>query len=369
MLAKTVPRKKKQPTMKHKIKKLLQRVPGNKPKPEESLQEAISSIPRITNETVAEHREEVLSSARKYIYPLQHSVRRIVAISTAIFAALLVGFFVYCLLALYRFGSTSIFVYRVTQVLPFPVAKSCGQYVSYENYLFELRHYIHYYQTQQKVDFNSTSGRQQLAAFRKVALQSVINDACVKKLASQHHVGVSSGEINNEITLLRSQNRLGSSNSVFEDVLKEFWGWSLDDFKRELKNQILAQKVVSALDTSTHRRAQNVLSQMQNGGDFAVLAQQYSEDAGTKASGGDYGVAIDRTNRDLSPQVVDELFKLQANQTSGIVETPLGLEILKVRERDANSVRASHIYFAFKPISTYTAQLEKQNKPKTYITP
>ncbi|HSW99832.1 MAG TPA: hypothetical protein VLH38_02230, partial [Patescibacteria group bacterium] len=115
--------------MKHKIKRLLKRVPGHKPEPEESLQEAIHNIPRITNETVAEHREEVLSSARKYIYPLQHSLRRIVAISTSIFAVLLLGFFVYCLLALYRFDSTSTFIYRVSQVLPFPVAHSCGQYV------------------------------------------------------------------------------------------------------------------------------------------------------------------------------------------------------------------------------------------------
>jgi len=353
--------------MKHKIKKLLKRVPGRKPEPEESLQEAIHNIPRITNETVAEHREEVLSSARKYIYPLQHSLQRIVAISTSIFAVLLFGFFVYCLLALYRFNSTSTFIYRVSQVLPFPVAHSCGQYVSYENYLFELRHYIHYYQTQQKVDFSSTSGRQQLAAFRKVALQTVLDSACVKKLATQHHIAVTDQELNMEITLLRSQNRLGSSNAVFQDVLKEFWGWSIDDFKRELKLQVLAQQVVSALDTQTHVRAQNVLSQLHNGGDFASLAQQYSEDASTKASGGDYGTAISRTYRDLPPQVVDALFNLQPGQTSGIVETPLGLEILKVHEHDGNTLRASHIYFAFKPSSTYIGPLKEKQPPNIYI--
>ncbi len=353
--------------MKHKIKRLLKRVPGHKPEPEESLQEAIHNIPRITNETVAEHREEVLSSARKYIYPLQHSLRRIVAISTSIFAVLLLGFFVYCLLALYRFDSTSTFIYRVSQVLPFPVAHSCGQYVSYENYLFELRHYIHYYQTQQKVDFSSASGRQQLAAFRKVALQTVVDGACVKKLAAQHHVTVNDQELNAEITLLRSQNRLGSSNTVFQDVLKEFWGWSLDDFKRELKTQMLAQKVVSALDTQTHSRAQNVLNQIHNSGDFAALAQQFSEDPSTKAGGGDYGIAISRTYRDLPPQVVDGLFKLQPGQTSGIIETPLGLEILKVRERDGSTIRASHIYFAFKPISKYIDPLKSQQNPKIYI--
>ena len=356
--------------MKHKIKKLFRRIPGRKRELETSLQEAIQSIPRITNETVAEHREEVLSSARKYIYPLQHSVRRIVAVSAGIFAVLLFGFFVYCILALYRFDTASTFSYRVTQVIPFPVAKACGQFVSYENYLFELRHYIHYYQTQQKVDFNSESGRQQLAAFRKVALQGVINDACVKKLAAQHRVSMSAQEVNAEISLLRNQNRLGSNNAVFEDVLKEFWGWSLDDFRRELKSQMLSQKVVSALDVSTHNRAQNVLTLVRNGGDFAEISKQYSEDLGTKTNGGDYGIAIGRTNRDLSPQVVDELFKLQAGQTSGIVETPLGLEILKTRERDGDtSIRASHIYFAFQPISSYIDPLEKEHKPQRFITP
>src|SRR5690349_4509541 len=146
-----------------------------------------SGVPRITNETVAEHREEVLSSARKYIYPLQHSMHRIVLISTSIFIVLVVGFFVYCVLSLYKFNSTSTFVYRVTQVIPFPVAKAGSHWVSYENYLFELRHYIHYYQTQQKIDFTSTSGKQQLDDFRKKALQIVVNEAYVKQLAEQNH--------------------------------------------------------------------------------------------------------------------------------------------------------------------------------------
>ena len=354
--------------MKRKIKQYLARRTRRR-EPEKSLEEAIHDIPRITNETVAEHREEVLSSARKYIYPLQHSMHRIVVVSAAIFIALGIAFFVYCVLSLYRFNSTSTFVYRVTQVLPFPVAKAGPNFVSYENYLFELRHYVHYYQNQQKVDFTSTSGQQQLAAFRKVALESVINDSYVKDLAEKHKITVTNQELNNEIELLRSQNRLGSSDAVFQDVLKEFWGWSLNDFKRELKSQILAQKVVSVLDTGTHSRAQNVLNQLNNGGDFAALAKQFSEDPGTKDSGGDYGAAIDKTNRDLSPKTVDALLKLEPGQTSGIIETPLGLEILKVREKNGNSVRASHVYFAFKNINTYLDPIKEQKKPHNFIRP
>ncbi len=353
--------------MKYKVKKLLSKRSTRRKKPEQSLEEAIHNIPRITNETVAEHREEVLSSARKYIYPLQHSLRRIVLISTGIFIILALTFFVYCTLALYRFNATSTFIYRVTQVIPFPVAKAGSLYVSYEDYLFELRHYMHYYQTQQKVDFNSDSGRKQLAAFRKTALQTVINNAYTKQLAARQHVSVGNAEINNEIALLRNQNRLGSSNAVFEDVLKEFWGWSIDDFKHELRNQLLAQKAVSGLDTGTHQRAQAVLGRLRSGSDFATIAKQYSEDPATKASGGDYGMVIDRTNRDLSPQVVDVLFKLQIGQASDVVETPLGLEILKVNEHNGDTVRASHIYFAFKPISTYIDPLKVQHKPHYFI--
>jgi hypothetical protein len=357
--------------MKHKLKRLLAKRPLRRKadEPEKSLEEAIHNLPRITNETIAEHREEVLSSARKYIYPLQHSLHRIVTISTTIFAVLVVAFFVYCVFSLYKFNSTSTFMYRVTQVVPFPIAKAGSHWVSYENYLFELRHYIHYYQTQQKVDFNNDSGKQQLNAFRKVALESVINEAYVKQLAEDHKVTVNDKELNDEITLLRSQNRLGGSDQVFEDVLREFWGWSMDDFKRELKTQMLAQKVVSIMDTETHARAQNVLTQLQNGSDFVAVAKQYSDDVSTKGNGGDYGFAIDKTNRDLPPQVIDALFKLNAGQISGMIETPFGIEIVKVREVEGNTVRASHILLQFKPTSTYIDPLKNKEKAKQFIHP
>lgn len=355
--------------MKHKIKAIWAKRPGRKPAPEESLQEAISNLPRITNETVAEHREEVLSSARKFIYPLQHSLRRVVSISAIIFVTLTVAFFAYCLVALYKLHNTSTFMYRITQVIPFPVAKAGPHFVSYESYLFELRHYMHYYQTQQKVDFNDERGKQQLDAFRKVALDLVVNEAYIKQLAKERKISVSEQELKDEINLLRSQNRLGSNDEVFEDVLREFWGWSINDFKRELRSQMLAQKVVSAMDTDTHVRAQNVIDQLNRGADFGELAKQLSEDAGTKGNGGDYGFSIDKNNRDLPPQVIGELFKLQAGQVSGIIETPIGLELLKVREVEGNTVRASHILLQFKPISTYVDPLKAKQKPRQFITP
>src|SRR4051812_4849609 len=108
---------------------------------EERAHEAFANVPRITNETVAEHREDVLAGARKYIYPLKHSRRRAVVISSTIFIAALVVFLTYTTISLYKLQSTSGFMYGVTKVVPYPVAKAGNSWVSYNSYLFELRHY------------------------------------------------------------------------------------------------------------------------------------------------------------------------------------------------------------------------------------
>jgi parvulin-like peptidyl-prolyl isomerase len=354
--------------MKEKVKKILDKRPRLRRKEfEKSLEQAIQGIPRITNETVAEHREEVLSSARKYIYPLQHSAHRVVIISIALIIAVIVGFFTYCLLALYNFQSSSTFIYRVTQVIPFPVAKSGSRFVAYENYLFELRHYIHYYQTQQRVDFDSESGKQQLAEFRKRAMERVVDYAYVKQLADQHDISVTNQELEDAIRLVREQNRLGSNDQVFEDVLKEFWGWSVNDFKRELRQQMLAQKVVSTLDTETHEQAKQVYERLQRGEDFAALAKEFSDDVTTRDNSGDYGLTISQSDRDLPAQVIDALFSLKVGETSQIINTGAGLEIIRLKELDGNKVRAAHIAFAFKHINTYIDPLKDKEKPRQFI--
>jgi parvulin-like peptidyl-prolyl isomerase len=333
---------------------------------EEVTAEALSNLPRITNETVAEHREEVLSSARKYIYPLQHSKNRIIKISTTLFGVAVIVFFVYCGLALYKLQSTSTFLYEVTRVLPFPVAKAGSDYVAYENYLFELRHLIHYYEVQQKEDLDGKD-KAHLEALRRESLQKVIDDAYVKQLAKKNNISVSNREVNDQITLVKSQNRLGTNDQMLADVLKEFWGWSVSDFRRELKSQLLAQKVASHLDVATHARASNALAALQQGKDFAALAAEASDDQATKANGGQYGAPIAKSNRDVPPQVVDALFKLQPGQTSEVINTGYTLEIVKVISVEGDKVQGAHVSFNLTPIEKYIEPLKKENKERKFI--
>lgn len=324
-------------------------------------------VPRITTETIAAHREQVIGSARKYIYPLQHSKHRIIFITTGLIIATLIGFFAYCTLALYRFQSVSGFMYRVTQVIPFPIARTGGSFVSYESYLFEVRHYTHYYESQLKLDFDSPEGQQQLAAFKKQALGKVINDAYVKKLAAKHNVKVTDQQINDQITILRNQNRLGGSDKVFEDVLKDYWGWSVNDFKRSLHDQILAQNVVAKLDTATRERAEQALAELKSGADFAAVAKKYSDDPSSKANGGDIGI-VERTKRDLTAQTVDTLYSLKPGQFSEILNIGYSLEIVKnIELNPEGKVHAAHILFNYKDISSYINELKDKQKTTSFI--
>lgn len=324
-------------------------------------------VPRITNDTVAAHREEVLNSARKYVYPLQHSKDKIVMITTTVVIVAFIAFFSYCMLALYRLETNSTFIYRVTQVLPFPIARAGKNFIAYENYLFELRHYTHYYTNQQQEDFTSERGQQQLAEFKKRALDKVVNDAYVKQIAKQHGIVVTDQEIEAQIDIMRKQNRLGGSDKVFEDVLRDYWGWSVNDFKRSLRTSLLAQKVVAQLDTETHQQAEAALAEVQGGADFAEVAKKYSEDP-TKENNGEFGFPIERNNRDLSAQTTEALFALKPGEHSGIINIGHALQIVKNLEENGGKIRAAHIQINFEDISKYVNDLKEQQKATIYVT-
>ena len=334
---------------------------------EQRVNEAFANVPRITNDTVAEHREEVLAGARKFIYPLQHSKHRVVRISAVLFVAVVLAFSVFVGLSLYRFQNTSSFMYDVTRVLPLPVAKAGDSWVSYESYLFELRRNMHYYETQQNTDFGSKNGQAQLDRLKQQAMNSVIQDAYVKQLAETNKVSVSNREVDQQVALVRSQNRLGSNDRVFKSVLSEFWGWSVSDFKRELRQQLLQQKVASTLDTATKARADDTLAKIRAGADFTQLATQLSDDAATKPTGGQYPQPITPTNHSIPPILSAEIFKLKTGDTSEVINTGFTYEIVRAIAVTEKSVQAAHIQFNIKDVNTFIKPLADKEPPKRYI--
>ena len=253
----------------------------------------------------------------------------------------------------------------MTQVVPFPVAKAGNNYVAYENYLFELRRYEHYYQSQQQVDFSSQSGKDQLDSYKPEALNEVIQYAYVKQFAAKYNVNVTSTDLNAELSSLQAQNQ--SSSQELADVTSKFFGWTIGDLKRELTQELLTQKVASTLDTTAQSRAAAALKQLQGGVNFATLASQVS-DAPDKTNGGQYAdTSITASSTDVPPAVVRQLQSMQVGQVSDIIEAGTTLEIVKLLANNDGKMEAAHISFNITPMSAYVSQYEKTHPSHVFI--
>lgn len=78
-------------------------------------------------------------------------------------------------------------------------------------------------------------------------------------------------------------------------------------------------------------KAENLRKEVvDNKKDFAEIAKQFSEDPGSKESGGDLGF---NEAGSWVPEFSEAAFKLQPGQISDVVQTPFGFHVIKVEER------------------------------------
>jgi peptidyl-prolyl cis-trans isomerase SurA len=87
-------------------------------------------------------------------------------------------------------------------------------------------------------------------------------------------------------------------------------------------------------------RIRAIQERLKHGEDFSELAKQYSEDPGTAKRGGELGFVERGT---LFPSFEEAAFKLDAGQTSDIVETPIGFHLIQMIENRGDKINVRHI--------------------------
>ena len=331
--------------------------------------ETEQTAPRITNDTVAEHREEVLSGGRRFLYPLQHSKHKVVIISSVLIVVLLIATAVLSWAMLYKWQSTSKFAYRVSEVVPVPIARVGGHFVPYERYLFELRSTIYYYTNhpQEGIDINGPDGEKIINEAKAKALEKAKLDVLAAKLAKENNISISDQEIDDQIKNIQTQGGIDDSTGVLSDVLSDFYGWSVDDLRQVVRMQLIRQKLPSVLDKETIDEANSVLAELESGAKFGELAKEHSDDKQTKDKEGNLG-PIKRDNEQLPKQFIDAAFNLEEGQTSTeLVHTPFGLHIIKVNKKSDEEVDASHILFRYFNVNEYLKKQLEEQQSTDYI--
>lgn len=321
------------------------------------------SAPRITSDTVAEHREEVLAGARRFIYPLQQSRHRVVIISSIIIVLVLLSSLLFSSLLLYRYQSTSSFAYRVSQLVPFPVTKIDNEYVAYENYLFELNYALFYYETydQEGVDINSSEGEAIQDQLKKDALTKVKLDTVAKTIAAENGIKITDQQIDEQIEFIRNQGGIGSSDDVLNDILESSYNWDINDLRRTIRLQLTRQSLPRLLDTETNADAEAAVQELADGEKFGDVAKKYSDDEVTKDQNGLIG-DVTQTDSILPPEFINAVYSLEEGEVSELIESRFGLHIIKVNEIKEDGVRnVSHILLTYFNIEEFlTNELEKK---------
>jgi parvulin-like peptidyl-prolyl isomerase len=92
-----------------------------------------------------------------------------------------------------------------------------------------------------------------------------------------------------------------------------------------------AKKPAPALTKEeAHKKAEQLLERVRKGEDFAKLAQENSDDPGSKSRGGEYDFF---GKGRMVPEFEKAAFALQPGQVSDVVETQYGFHIIKLEER------------------------------------
>lgn len=188
-------------------------------------------------------------------------------------------------------------------------------------------------------------------------LLEMIDSQLIRAAATREHVEVSEAEVRLKYEQIVA--RVGSEADLQRKL--ELLGRSQEEFQQQVRDDALLDRLaIRRLDLSdaeveayyrahvaefTHAeqvRARLILfTQRENAeavaealkapdADFAGLARAFSEDPGTRESGGDMGFFA---REDYAREISDAAFALAPGQTSGILTVPDGYAILRVEDR------------------------------------
>ncbi|MFC1632681.1 peptidylprolyl isomerase [Patescibacteria group bacterium] len=260
-------------------------------------------------------------------------------------AGVVVGILVVFGVVIYATGATNTFVRGVTKVLPYPTIFVNGVPSTYNSFAYSVASLEEAFEKQEGINFSDPSQESFKTEVRESVLTHLVEDRLVRQLAAQYGAVVTQEKIDTVM-----QTITGADNENLEAVeteLDEKYGWTLDDYVSEvvipsLYREELQKMVVTdeELNSEAYAKALEVLEKVQvPGSDFGAIAKEYSEGPSAE-NGGDLGTTEPGA---FVPEFEEAARALEPSGISGIVKTQYGFHIIKVVDRDGDSMHTRHI--------------------------
>ena len=323
---------------------------------------------RITNETVAEHRERILAGGRRFKYPMQYARHRLVVTTIVI---TLVAFLFILLIGwwqLYSVQNTGTFFYRVTRVVPLPVASVDGETVKYGDYLMYYNSSAHYLKQSEQLNLNSKDGQRQNAHIKRKSLDIAIANAYAQKLARDLGIKVSQARIDQVTDDDRNTSTGRISQETYDASALNILGWTPSEYRHDTKNRLIRQDVAYAVDADAKKQQEKVsqLIQQDKAIDFDALAKTLSGDDGAKVTAGISGL-VPHTNQDGG--LTKAALTLQPGGISSPIRTSAGdgYYFVKLIEKTPTQVSYSYLRVPLTEFNKRITTLQNENKIKEFI--
>ncbi len=151
------------------------------------------------------------------------------------------------------------------------------------------------------------------------------------------------------------QDKVAASMKISDAELHQAYSASMDNFRTperiKVRHILISTEGKSDKDKQAAKaKADDILKQLKSGGDFAELAKKDSDDKGTGDRGGELDWIV---KGQMPPDFESAAFALKKGETSGVVTTSLGYDIVQVEDREPARI---------KPFDEVKANLEDELK-------
>lgn len=311
---------------------------------------------RITNETVAEHRERILAGGRRFKYPVQYARHRLVI--NAIIIGVTALILVICLVwwQLYPLQNTSTFFYRITRVVPLPVATVDGAPVRYSDYLVGFRSQEHYTIHIEGTDLYQKEYKQQLDFFKRRALDNAIADTYAAKVAQERDITISDKQVDEALKRQRKARDGEISKEAYDASVLDHYNLTPEETREMTERSLLRQEVAYNIDTIAAKQRDQVVEKLKKEKDFDKVAASIPAKDNAKVQSG-VTPLVPSSNQDGG--LAEMAAKLDVGKASEVFRSTNGdgYYIVKPLEKDNNG-RVSYAYLKI-PLTVFDSQLQK----------
>ena len=319
---------------------------------------------KTEQEKVEERREEVLSTGRKFKYPSQWTKHRIVIstilISLVMIAMVIVGGW----LALYKIGMTDDLLFRVTKILPVPVANVDSENALFSDYLMLYKSSMTSIERQSGSQFDQQSLNDLRLKYKRAALTDTESYTYAIKLAKEQGIEITKEDVANEFDRHLKIGGIDRSEDAFLKIVNDNFGLDKSEYERMLYLSLVKSAVAIKIDTKATELAKKVESMLQaNGNDFQAVATELGDQIVYEETGG----LVDSKNIDGGRAT--EAFKLEPGQSSGkfLSMNGDGYYFVKLLNKTDSQVNFASIRIPFTEFDKQFDALKTDGKITEYI--